>query len=97
MDLWWRLEPEIYQGTHAKRRLLPHRFAQRHPRWFATSDNILANNWDSRTGTLPNGAPIGGIFSDLIQRDPVTGAVLSVDTRIQNLDRVSDRRSRLRG
>jgi iron complex outermembrane receptor protein len=46
----------------------------------------LDENWDSRTGTLPNGAPIGGLFSDLIQRDPVTGAVLSVDARIQNLD-----------
>ena len=46
----------------------------------------LDDNWASRTGTLPNGAPIGGLFSDLIQRDPVTGAVLSVDARIQNLD-----------
>ena len=46
---------------------------------------ILANNWDSRTGTLPNGAPTGGIFSDLIQRDPVTGAVLNVNSRPQNL------------
>ena len=48
-------------------------------------DAIVARNWGTRTGTLPNGAPIGGIFSDLIQRDPVTGAVLRVDTRIQNL------------
>jgi iron complex outermembrane receptor protein len=48
-------------------------------------DGIVARNWVTRTGTLPNGAPIGGIYSDLIQRDPVTGAVLSVDTRIQNL------------
>jgi outer membrane receptor protein involved in Fe transport len=46
----------------------------------------LDDNWGSRTGTLPNGAPVGGLFSDLIQRDPVTGAVLSVDARIQNLD-----------
>ena len=51
-----------------------------------TIRDILAENWASRTGTLPNGAPIGGLFSDLIQRDPVTGAVLSVDARIQNLD-----------
>ena len=50
------------------------------------ASGILAENWSSRTGTLPNGAPIGGLFSDLIQRNPVTGAVLSVDTRIQNLD-----------
>ena len=48
---------------------------------------ILANNWDSRTGTLPNGAPTGGHFSDLIQRDPVTGAVLNVNSRPQNLVR----------
>ena len=45
---------------------------------------ILVNNWNGRTGTLPNGAPTGGIFSDLIQRDPVTGAVLNVNTRPQN-------------
>jgi len=49
---------------------------------------ILLNNWDSRTGTLPNGAPTGGIFSDLIERDPVTGAVLDVNGRIQNVNRV---------
>ena len=48
---------------------------------------ILANNWGGRTGTLPNGAPTGGIFSDLIQRDPVTGAVLNVNSRPQNLIR----------
>ena len=41
---------------------------------------ILANNFGSSTGTLPNGAPTGGIFSDLIQRDPVTGAVLNVNS-----------------
>ena len=41
-----------------------------------------------RTGTLPNGAPTGGIFSDLIQRDPVTGAVLNVSTGLQNLSRI---------
>ena len=45
---------------------------------------ILANNFGSSTGTLPNGAPTGGIFSDLIQRDPVTGAVLNVNSRPQN-------------
>jgi iron complex outermembrane receptor protein len=49
-------------------------------------DGILDTNWDTRTGTLPNGAPIGGVYSDLIQRDPLTGAILSVDGRIRNLD-----------
>ena len=53
--------------------------------FLTSADSILFDNWVSRTGTLPNGAPIGGIFSDLIQRDPA-GAVLSVDTRIQNSD-----------
>ncbi|PYJ94319.1 MAG: hypothetical protein DME62_05165 [Verrucomicrobia bacterium] len=48
---------------------------------------ILANNWVSSTGTLPNGAPTGGIFSDLIERDPVTGAVLDVNARIENVNR----------
>ena len=45
---------------------------------------ILVINFGSRTGTLPNGAPTGGIFSDLIQRDPVTGAVLNVNAALQN-------------
>lgn len=49
---------------------------------------ILSNNFVSRTGTLPNGAPTGGVFSDLIQRDPVTGAVTDVNARIQNVNRV---------
>ena len=34
------------------------------------ANNILGINFGSSTGTLPNGAPTGGIFSDLIQRDP---------------------------
>jgi hypothetical protein len=50
-------------------------------------NKILANNFGSSTGTLPNGAPTGGIFSDLIQRDPVTGAVLNVNSRLQNVIR----------
>jgi iron complex outermembrane receptor protein len=44
----------------------------------------LLFNWETREGTLPNGAPKGGALSDRIQRDPVTGAVLSVDTSLQN-------------
>ncbi|PYK15829.1 MAG: hypothetical protein DME55_13155, partial [Verrucomicrobia bacterium] len=50
-------------------------------------DIVVGTNWDTRTGTLPNGAPTGGIWSDLIRRDPVTGAVLSVNTLGQNLAR----------
>jgi iron complex outermembrane recepter protein len=49
---------------------------------------ILANNWNSRTGTLPNGAPTGGIFSDLIERDPVTGVILNVNALLENVNRV---------
>src|SRR5438874_2351345 len=51
-------------------------------------NNILGINFDSRTGTLPNGAPKGGIHSDLIQRDPVTGAVLNVNAVLQNASRI---------
>ena len=58
---------------------------------------ILAENWDSRTGTLPNGAPIGGIFSDLIQRDPVTRRGPERRHPYSKLGCLSDRRSRLRG
>ncbi len=49
--------------------------------------NILGFDFDTRTGTLPNGAPKGGVLSDLIQRDPVTGAVLSVDSALRNTAR----------
>jgi iron complex outermembrane receptor protein len=50
--------------------------------------NILADNFASRTGTLPNGAPTGGVFSDLIQRNPVTGAVLNVNAGLRNANRI---------
>ncbi len=50
-------------------------------------NTILGNNYGGPTRTLPNGAPKGGIFSDLIQRDPVTGAVLSVNGSLQNTAR----------
>ncbi len=49
---------------------------------------ILFNNWGGSTGTLPNGAPTGGPLSELIQRDPITGAVLNVNAALQNLSRV---------
>jgi outer membrane receptor protein involved in Fe transport len=52
------------------------------------TNNILGNNWGSRTGTLPNGAPTGGFFSDLIQRDPSTGEVVSVNAALQNGSRI---------
>jgi iron complex outermembrane receptor protein len=50
-------------------------------------NTLVISNFYSSKGTLPNGAPIGGEFSELIQRDPVTGAILNVDTHIQNSDR----------
>jgi len=52
------------------------------------ANTILGNNFATRTGTLPNGAPTGGIFSDLIQRDLVTGAVLNVNAVLQNVSRI---------
>ena len=52
------------------------------------ANTILVNNFESSTGTLPNGAPTGGIFSDQIQRDPVTGAVLNVNAVLQNVNRI---------
>ncbi len=52
------------------------------------ANTILANNWIGRSGTLPNGIPIGGPLSDLIQRDPVTGAVLNVNAALQNVSRI---------
>jgi iron complex outermembrane receptor protein len=52
------------------------------------ANNILGNNFGRSTGTLPNGAPTGGILPALIQRDPVTGAVLSVNAALQNVSRI---------
>jgi len=52
------------------------------------ANTILANNWVGSTGTLPNGAPTGGPHPDLIQRDPVTGAVLNVNAALQNMSRI---------
>ena len=78
---------EIIRGTHAERGLLPHRFAQRH-RQSRPPTPFWRINCGGGTGTLPNGAPTGGPFSDLIQRDPVTGAVLNVNSVLQNASRV---------
>src|SRR5437899_6116917 len=52
------------------------------------ANNILGVNFVSSTGTLPNGAPMGGLFSNLIQRDPVTGAVLNVNAALHNVNRI---------
>jgi len=49
--------------------------------------NILGPDFDGRKGTLPNGAPTGDPFSDRIHRDPITGAVLSVDSALRNTAR----------
>jgi hypothetical protein len=44
-------------------------------------------NFESRKATLPNGAPTGGQFSEFIQRDPITGAILNVFANPQNVAR----------
>jgi hypothetical protein len=49
--------------------------------------NILLLNFSTSKQFLPNGAPEGGMQSDLIQRDPVTGAVLSVESNLRNTAR----------
>src|SRR5947207_14399218 len=66
--------------------LLPHRFAQCHHR--SRPPNIVGVNFLTSTGILPNGAPTGGIFSDVIQRDPVTVAILSVTATLKNVQRI---------
>src|SRR4029079_16483086 len=45
-------------------------------------------NFFTRTGTLPNGAPTGGIYSDLLRRDPVTGAIQEITVTPQNQSRI---------
>jgi iron complex outermembrane recepter protein len=46
------------------------------------AQELVFFNFFVRSDTLPN-----GVFSDLIQRDPVTGAILSVNTLEQNVSR----------
>jgi iron complex outermembrane receptor protein len=48
----------------------------------------LLENFITRTGTLPNGAPTGGIYSDLIRRDPGTGAIQGITLTPQNRSRI---------
>jgi outer membrane receptor protein involved in Fe transport len=58
-----------------------------------TTDDLDPNffvplNFDTRKTTLPNGAPTGGAFSEFIQRDPITGTILTVNANPQNVSRV---------
>ncbi|MEY2538355.1 MAG: iron complex outerrane recepter protein [Verrucomicrobiota bacterium] len=48
----------------------------------------VLTNFITRTGTLPNGAPTGGVYSDLIRRDPVTGAIQEITLTPQNQSRI---------
>jgi outer membrane receptor protein involved in Fe transport len=48
----------------------------------------VGGNFVTRTGTLPNGAPTGGLYSDLIRRDPVTGAIQEITLTPQNQSRI---------
>jgi len=45
-------------------------------------------NYVTRKGTLPNGAPTGGLYSDLIRRDPVTGAIQDITLTPQNQSQI---------
>ena len=77
MDLWWCLESaKFIKGLTLSADF--YHIDLRNATRDGSNANPLDDNLANRTGTLPNGAPIGGLFSDLIQRDPVTGAVLSV-------------------
>ncbi|MGI8957000.1 MAG: TonB-dependent receptor plug domain-containing protein, partial [Chthoniobacterales bacterium] len=48
----------------------------------------VVSNFFTRTGTLPNGAPTGGLYSDLIQRNPVTGAIQEITLTPQHQSRI---------
>jgi iron complex outermembrane receptor protein len=48
----------------------------------------VGTNFITRTGTLPNGAPTGGVYSDLIHRDPVTGAIQEITLTPQTQTRI---------
>jgi iron complex outermembrane recepter protein len=50
--------------------------------------STVATNFITRTGTLPNGAPTGGIYSDLIRRDRVTGAIQDITVTPQNRSQI---------
>lgn len=49
---------------------------------------IVNTNFRTATQFAPNGAPLNGQFQSLIQRDPVTGAIINITATEQNLARV---------
>jgi iron complex outermembrane recepter protein len=53
-----------------------------------TPSDLAEANFETRTGTLPNGAPTGGTHSELIRRDPVTGAIVEATESVQNIARI---------
>src|SRR5262249_8617217 len=55
---------------------------------FIFDDSLtVLSNFITRTGTLPNGAPTGGLYSDLIRRDR-TGAIQDITVTPQNQSRI---------
>ena len=52
------------------------------------SQFIVTTNFRTATMFAPNGAPLNGQFQNLITRDPVTGALLNVESTQQNLTRI---------
>src|SRR5205814_10726089 len=65
-----------------------YRFDFRHVMLDRDPSNIVDVNFLTSARTLPNAAPTGGIFSYLIQLDPVTGAFLSVNASLKNVERI---------
>jgi iron complex outermembrane receptor protein len=49
---------------------------------------ILNTNFRTATAFASNGAPLNGQFRNLIQRDPITGAILNITATEQNLSRI---------
>src|SRR6266446_3177582 len=48
---------------------------------------VVDTNWSTRIGTLPNGAPVGGLFQDQIIRNS-DGSIVSIISTTQNLSRI---------
>jgi outer membrane receptor protein involved in Fe transport len=49
---------------------------------------ILNTNFRTATVFAPNGAPLNGQFQNLIQRDPITGAIVNITATEQNIARI---------
>jgi len=86
MDLWGGLDAEIRQGLTLN--MDWYHIDLRNVEAPLDPGFIVNTNFRTATKFAANGAPLNGQFQSLITRDPVTGAILNVNSTEQNLTRI---------